>query len=179
MKKSALILLASCLFSCNTGNEEDTPVQSPKNIKDATTLPAATTRLKELGWLDGGWKMSLPDGVLTERWRTMSDTEMIGSSELISEKGDTMFAEKIRIVLRNNILWYMPTIPNQNDGKEVAFKEKSVSATQIVFENMQHDYPQRIIYNKKSIKEMHARIEGSVSGIIKGEDFNFNRLLNQ
>lgn len=178
MKKTAFILIVSInLFACNSENgEQGTEQKADSSLSEKHT---SSGKLSQLSWMDGGWKMNMPDGTLNERWRTMSDTEMVGSSELVSEKGDTMFSEKIRIVLRDNSLWYIPVVSNQNDGKEVLFKEKSVSPTEIIFENPAHDYPQRIIYNKKSATEMHARIEGNVSGLAKGEDFNYNRLIRE
>jgi len=132
-------------------------------------------KLDSLGWILGNWYLDTPEGRITEAWQKSSDTLYTGYSLMISPKGDTLFSEKIKLVLHGDVLWYIPTVSNQNGGMEVPFKEKSSSATEIVFENAQHDFPQRIIYRKLSADAVQARIEGTVNGIAKSEDFPYKR----
>ena len=44
---------------------------------------------------------------------------------------------------------------------EAAFKLVRASATEILFENYQHDFPQRIIYSLKDSGKLTAAIEGT------------------
>lgn len=94
---------------------------------------------------------------------------------MLSSKGDTLFSEKLRLVSKNDTLWYMPTVSNQNDGKEVSFKEKEITATKLVFENMEHDFPQRIVYELTSDSTILAYIEGLQNGKMRREEFSYKR----
>jgi hypothetical protein len=42
-----------------------------------------------------------------------------------------------------------------------------------VFENLEHDFPQRIIYRRNQDGSLTARIEGDRGGRIVGMDFHF------
>jgi hypothetical protein len=53
---------------------------------------------------------------------------------------------------------------------EVAFGLVSLTATQVVFENREHDFPQRIIYWRAGAS-LQARIEGTQSGETRGVNF--------
>jgi hypothetical protein len=44
---------------------------------------------------------------------------------------------------------------------------------QAVFENINHDYPQRIIYKKMLDDSLFARIEGTVDGVDNFEEFRY------
>jgi len=61
----------------------------------------------------------------------------------------------------------------QNDGDEVIFKLTKHDDTSFVFENQEHDFPQRIIYINEGEDTMHARIEDMQRK--KQVDFIFNR----
>ncbi len=43
----------------------------------------------------------------------------------------------------------------------------------MVFENPQHDFPQRILYRKNPDGTLHARAEGERNGKLSGQDFHF------
>ena len=50
----------------------------------------------------------------------------------------------------------------------VAFKLKELGERRVVFENPEHDFPQRILYWLDAAGAMHARIEGSQGGKTRG-----------
>jgi hypothetical protein len=107
-----------------------------------------------------------------------SDTELVGTSVLISPKAELLFSEKMHIVLRDGELWYMATVSDQNDGKEIPFKFKSNTGGEWIFENATHDYPQRIIYKLKADNQLYARIEGNKDGLSKQEEFDYYKVYN-
>ena len=47
---------------------------------------------------------------------------------------------------------------------------------QAVFENINHDYPQRIIYSKNDKDSLYARIEGNVDGEAQFEEFKYSKI---
>jgi hypothetical protein len=44
-----------------------------------------------------------------------------------------------------------------------------------VFENLNHDFPQRIIYWREGESTLHARIEGSIKGKERKEEWHWRK----
>jgi hypothetical protein len=47
---------------------------------------------------------------------------------------------------------------------------------ELVFENLQHDFPQRVIYRSQPPDRVAARIEGNDSGSVRGIDYPMQRI---
>ncbi len=133
------------------------------------------TKLERLAYMRGMWQMKTPDGMLIEHWQPASDTEWQGYGIMTSTAGDTLFKEALRLIQTGDTLWYIPTVANQNADKEVRFKEKELSERKVVFENLNHDFPQRIAYEQTSDSTLYAYIEGMKDGNVVRSDFKFTR----
>jgi len=48
----------------------------------------------------------------------------------------------------------------------------------VVFENLRHDFPQRIIYRRVSEDSLIARIEGMINGAKRSIDFPYRKIKN-
>jgi hypothetical protein len=57
----------------------------------------------------------------------------------------------------------------------VEFKAKETGDKRVVFENAAHDFPQRIIYRRDG-DQLVARIEGSIQGKVRTEEWRFTRV---
>ncbi len=110
-------------------------------------------------WI-GTWTENQADGTFKESWTKESDTLFIGASSMVSEK-DTLFQENIRLVLRGKDIFYIPTVPGQNEDKPVAFKLIASSNKTWTFENKKHDYPSQIIYTLNNQNSITATIQGT------------------
>lgn len=132
-------------------------------------------KLQQLSWLQGEWVMNSKDAHFIEHWSVINDVLWQGAGYGISAKGDTLFKEALQIVLQNDTVWYLPTIANQNDGKQVRFAAVELSGSKVVFENKQHDFPQRIVYNRTSDSTIYAYVEGMQKGKMRKEEFHFIR----
>jgi len=65
----------------------------------------------------------------------------------------------------------------QPSGKPpVSFPAHSVSDTEVVFENLEHDFPQRVIYRFKPPINLRASIEGTRGGSPKSIEFPMIRV---
>ncbi|MGH9814264.1 MAG: DUF6265 family protein, partial [Candidatus Acidiferrales bacterium] len=53
------------------------------------------------------------------------------------------------------------------------FKLIKLEGPSVVFENLAHDFPQRIIYKKNADGTLDARVEGERNGQLSGQDFHF------
>lgn len=124
--------------------------------------------------LAGLWKMETQRGAVYEEWRMTDDKQLQGRSFRISG-ADTIVMEEIALYITNNEIIYSAAVKNQNNGQAVPFRLVSFSDNRYVFENKEHDFPQRIIYHLIAVDSLHARIEGTVNGKERFADFRFIR----
>ena len=116
----------------------------------------------------GCWQGQLGQLTLEENWMRPAAGTMLGMSRN-SKGGRTVFSEFMRIEPRDGELYYVARI---GDAKQAPtpFRRVRVSATEAVFENPEHDFPQRIIYRAVP-GGLNARIEGKSKGKERGEDY--------
>lgn len=60
--------------------------------------------------------------------------------------------------------------------KETSFKLTKSDGKEVVFENPEHDFPQRIIYRFENDNSLFARIEGTIKGKQRSVDFTMKRV---
>lgn len=130
-----------------------------------------TTTLKELKWMLGNWESKTDEGILYEDWKKVDDSTYNGHAYAISLDGDTTFNENAKVILRNGNIIYSVTVNNE---ESVDFTLVDIEQ-QAVFENVNHDYPQRIVYKNLSADSLFARIEGTVDGAEESEDFRYGK----
>jgi len=81
---------------------------------------------------------------------------MLGMSRTV--KGDAMVAfEYLRIVERADGVFYVAHPNARTPGTD--FRLTSVTPTRVVFENPQHDFPKRIVYEKKGENALTAVVD--------------------
>lgn len=125
--------------------------------------------------LAGLWKMESSRGAIYEEWQIQNDHTINGKSYKINN-GDTLVLERVSLFLEGERIVYQPTVTNQNDGKAVQFALVSTKDQRYIFENKEHDFPQRVIYHVTAGNSLHARIEGTKNGKQMASDFNYSRL---
>lgn len=130
---------------------------------------------KILHGLAGLWKMETKRGVLYEEWQLQNDHQLSGRSYKLNNT-DTIVLERVKLFLKGNTIVFSPLVSNQNDGQEVPFTLVSNADKRYIFENKEHDFPQRVIYQLGSNNMLKARIEGTKNGKQMGSDFNYNRV---
>jgi hypothetical protein len=142
---------------------------SPNSTSSEVTKK--THRLDEIKWILGKWVMHGSEGTFHESWQLVSDTLFTGTGLLISAKADTLFREYLRLADSAGTLWYIPRVSNQNNAEEVPFRKVKSSLSEIIFENLAHDFPQRIIYRKTAQDSIYATVEGMQNGKLRAEEF--------
>jgi hypothetical protein len=162
MKWLLTIPLLLVLSSCNNHQSFN---------KDGSDAAKNEYRLHKVKWILGNWSMPGEKGTFHESWQQSSDTLFTGTGFLISGKGDTLFTEHLKLADSAGTLWYIPQVSNQNNAEEVPFRETKSSEAEIVFENLAHDFPQRIIYRKTTAASIYARVEGMQNGKMRAEEF--------
>ncbi|MBK5258470.1 MAG: hypothetical protein JJE51_02685 [Thermoanaerobaculia bacterium] len=143
-----------------------------KNIAPALLLAVATsTYAAELpSWMAGSWGGTIDGTAMEEHWTSPGGGMMVGMHRDVSAKGKTSF-EFLRIELHDGKPVYL-AMPG--GGPVTPFPFKSQEASKIVFENLEHDFPQRIIYWRKG-KSLCARVEGTMGGKLAAEEWCWNK----
>ena len=116
------------------------------------------------------WENNTPDGIFSEEWKIENDSVFTAKSFFIKEN-DTLFSETIRLEQKENNLFMIVTVPNQNEEKPVAFKLTSSTSDFLVFENPEHDFPKKITYKLVMKDSLYAEISGNG----KSQGFPFKR----
>ena len=138
------------------------------------TLSAQRTNVvSHLSWISGCWQQTGANGRLVEeQWMTPRGNTMMGMSRTV--RGDSLIEyEQLRIGERAGKAVYY-ALPSGQTASE--FTAAAVSDTVVVFENPQHDFPQRIIYRKRGADSIVARIEGTMNGRSRGVDFPYAKV---
>lgn len=131
--------------------------------------------IKKAEWLIGTWENKSPRRTVYETWSKTTDIEFTGKSYILKE-ADTIVFENLRLVQEQNKLIYIPTVKNQNDGLPVRFISKTITETELVFENQQHDFPQIISYRKIGADSLVAEISGTKNGQEGKQTFTMKRV---
>jgi hypothetical protein len=110
--------------------------------------------LERLAWMSGVW---LSDGEerSIELWLPPEGGMMNGLART-TQNGQTVFHEALRIEARNGGAIAYVVSPSGQEGAE--FMLVSTDGRRATFENLEHDYPQRIVYERDGDR-MVARIE--------------------
>jgi len=135
--------------------------------------PAAAQRVgvvSRLAWIGGCWQRTARNGqIIDEQWMAPKAETMLGMSRTV--RGDSLIEyEQLRIGERAGKAVYFAAPVRQTPSE---FTAASVNDTLVVFENPQHDFPQRIIYRKRGADSLIARIEGTANGTARGIDFPY------
>ncbi len=160
------IMLSVTFLSCKKENDNPTAVAAPVKTFD---------QLKKAESLLGAWGSTSTEGTLTETWSKMNDSVFAGHTYFVAGK-DTVFSESIQLEERSQKLYYTPTVSNQNEGKAVSFALTSSSETELVFENPNHDFPQKIVYNLIGKDSLIAVISGKKNGKEAKESFPMKKI---
>lgn len=124
------------------------------------SLQAQRPSVETLGWLTGCWEASNATRRVVERWDAAASGEMKGSSRT-TVNGAPRESERLRLFVSRDTLVY-EAIPSGQALTE--FRAKTVTPQEVVFENLAHDFPQRIVYTRTGADSVIARIEGDKAG---------------
>jgi hypothetical protein len=133
---------------------------------------APSTALKDLSWLPGCWAGSNGRMEFREHWMPAAGGMMMGMGRTLANRKVVSY-ESMRI---ETDATGVPVFTAKPSGQaEGSFKMLSGDNNRVVFENLAHDFPQRVIYELKSASVLHARIEGKDKGKDKAVDFPMRR----
>ena len=115
--------------------------------------------LDDLEWLAGHWRGEAGEVVMEEIWTQPRGGVMVGLHRDVFPERPAFF-EYLRIEQRDSEVVYIASPRGQGATEFVLI---SAGPTDVAFENLEHDFPQRILYSREGDR-LIARIEGEVSG---------------
>lgn len=122
-------------------------------------------------WMAGCWVRALPEGTVEEHWMARAGGTMIGMGRTV-RGGRTTNYEFTRIAVVDGRLSF---VANPSGQAPATLPMKSMTADEVVFENLAHDFPQRVIYRRAGTAGLNARVEGQTSRGPIAEDFAYRR----
>ncbi len=131
---------------------------------------------KKIEWLLGTWETQTSKGSLYETWTRKSKTEFQGKSYYLKQK-DTLLFESVRLVEKDKKLHYIVSVKSHNHEQPVDFASKAIKDPGVlVFENLQHDFPQTITYKRGSKDSLFAEISGMMNGKMAKQAFPMKKI---
>lgn len=129
----------------------------------AGSLPGCARRthgsINGLAWLSGCWGGKGEEGIVDEQWSRPAGGSLVGTSRIV--RGDRTVSAgflEIREATEGLVLTVHPL-----GQPAVSYRLKSSGRTSAVFENPAHDFPRRIVYQRKG-GNLTVRAEGDDSG---------------
>jgi len=123
--------------------------------------------VSDLHWLTGCWERNADGRHTTEQWMRPDGQTMLGMSRTVVNERTREY-EFLRIQQNEKGEIHYIALPSEQS--EASFKLVKLDGHEAVFENPEHDFPQRIVYRLQG-DDLFARIEGIVEGKHKGIDF--------
>ncbi len=123
----------------------------------AQEAPAAgSPGIEAVAFMAGCWEGDLGDGAtIRETYTAPRGGAMLGNSQLTAG-GETQFFEFSRIAAADGAVTYNP---QPMGGPSVSFTLVRWAPGEAVFENPEHDHPQRIVYRLEGEGRLTARVE--------------------
>jgi hypothetical protein len=123
-------------------------------------------------WMSGSWEMDDGKQRVEEHWTEAADNAIIGMARTVAG-GRVVAFEYLRVEGREDGIYYV-AMPNGKTATSFKLvKQEGESAT---FQNLQHDFPKRILYRKNADGSLTARIEGHGSEKEKPQEFHYARM---
>lgn len=141
-------------------------------ISTLVVSPVSAQGIADLSWLAGCWSHERGESGSMEMWTAPAAGTLFGVSRTV-KNNQTVAHEFMQIRTVDNELVFIAQPSNQPEGR---FRAVQSSAIEVVFENLQHDFPQRVMYRRTSNDSIHARIEGMRDGKLHGIEFPMKRL---
>lgn len=133
---------------------------------------AAETDLAKLSWLEGCWASDGGEPGSGERWMSVAGKGLLGISNTIRQ-GRVVESERMEIGDLPDGRFAFVAHPSAQAS--ATFLLLRISDTEVVFENLEHDSPQRIVYAKDGEAKLRARIEGTQDGVLRVIEFPMTR----
>jgi hypothetical protein len=135
--------------------------------------PAGPEAIASLTWVQGSWTGDDGGLAMEEYWTAPRGGALLGLHRDV--KGERMVSfEFQRIDASGGVVTYWAS---PQGAPPTPFRLKEMGpGRRVVFENPEHDFPQRILYWRTGEDDLHARIEGPAGGAEKDMEWTWKRV---
>lgn len=125
--------------------------------------------------LEGTWQRMHVKDLQLEEWKTIDSVTMEGRMYKV-QGSDTLIMENIRLAEEDGILIYQASPQKQGEQGRVSFRLTKKEHNTYVFENPEHDFPRRIIYQFTATDALHAWIDDGTEQQTNRIHFYFKKI---
>ena len=129
------------------------------------------TSLDALSFMVGSWRQTTDKVEVEEHWLPAKGDVMLGLGRTVRGNGKPTGFEFLRIAPTKTGMSYFAS-PQGRPATEFPLIE--LAKDKAVFENSQHDFPQRISYWRDG-ERLKARIEGTIKGQKQSEEWTWEK----
>ena len=136
--------------------------------------PAAKPTLQDFAWLAGQWRIEQADRLVDEHWMAPVGGLMMGMARNV--QGGKVREYEFTLLRQepNGDIFYVASPSKQT---ETSFKLTSLRNGAAVFENPEHDFPQKVIYAQQPDGSLLAAIEGlGRDGKVRRVEYPYKRV---
>lgn len=133
--------------------------------------PQTGVGVERVEWLTGCWETASPQRTIEEHWLPPRGGTMIGVGRTVRE-GRTTEYELVVLRPQDGRLAYEAHPSGQASA---VFLSKTLTDSSVVFENAEHDFPQRVGYERRGADSLLAWIEGSKGRQTRRVEFPYRR----
>jgi hypothetical protein len=137
----------------------------------ASGAVAAVADVDRLSWMAGSWIAEKDGATVRETWLPPLGGVMAGAGQT-NRPGRKPFVEHMKITADPAGATFTAVLPGQ---PPTPFVLKPGPDGEAVFENLAHDYPQRVIYRRCGV-DLCAAVEGAVKGALRREEWRYTRI---
>ena len=138
----------------------------------ASSAAAVEPEIDKVAWLAGCWAIDGAEPGSEERWMPLAGGTLLGVSRTIRQ-GKTVAFEFMEI--RHLPDGKLAFVGHPSGQATTVFTALRVGDSEVVFENPEHDFPQRVAYAKDGESKLRARIEGTERGALRVIEFPMSR----
>jgi uncharacterized protein DUF6265 len=142
------------------------------SVASACSLFAQGSTIDRVKWLQGCWQSTRGESTVEEQWMPPRGGTMLGMGRTV-RGGKTTEYELVVIKEQGDALAYEAHPSGQPSA---TFLSTMASESSVVFENAQHDFPQRVGYRRDGADGLQAWIEGDIKGKPRRVDFAYRRV---
>jgi hypothetical protein len=133
-------------------------------------LPLHAQELGKLGFMTGHWVQKTATEEVQESWLGPRGNLMVATNLTMTNGRGPSF-EFLRIGVKDGKPVYFAS---PGGRPPVEFPAQTLTGNSVVFENLAHGYPQRVMYRREG-EALIARIEGKRQGADASEEWRFTR----